>query len=155
LQISQFSQFTKAPSSEAKSQQLAKKEQAVNAHIRAHKSVGGSITGPSNIQKTMSPEGQLYTSSGDVEIRTNIVDNDPETKLLKAKLIQRVALAPSDPSPQDYQVAQIGQQIESSTLTEKYRSIAATEESERADNDYNTSSFDLEYRPGGLINVTV
>lgn len=155
MQISNFNHSTKASASDIKSERLAEVAKTVNAHIRAHQSVSGGITGPSNTQKTMSPDGRLYTSSGDVEIRTNIVENDPDIKLLKARLIQRVALAPVDPSPQDHQIAQIGQQIESSTLTEKYQLLSTTKEKEEADDDSDTSFFGQEYIPGLLIDVTV
>ena len=137
---------------EGKSRQLAKTAKTVEAHIRAHRSVGSGITGPANIQTTTSPDGKSYVASGDVPINTSIISDNPDIRLLKAKAIQRVALTPSDPSAIDRQVAQIGQQIVSETLIEKNKSTEASDEREP---NYVDIDSTFEDNLGQLLDITI
>jgi len=84
--------------------ELRQRDREVKAHELAHKSVGGRyVTGGSFSYQT-GPDGQRYVIGGEVTLDTS-VSTTPEEKLRKAELIQRAALAPADPSPQDYRVA--------------------------------------------------
>jgi hypothetical protein len=84
--------------------QLQQRDREVKAHELAHKSVGGRyVTGGSFTYQT-GPDGHRYAVGGEVTIDSSS-ENTPEETLRKAELIRRAALAPTDPSPQDYRVA--------------------------------------------------
>ncbi|MEJ2591848.1 MAG: putative metalloprotease CJM1_0395 family protein [Candidatus Thiodiazotropha sp.] len=84
--------------------ELRQRDREVKAHELAHKSVAGRyVTGGSFTYQT-GPDGQRYAIGGEVTIDRSS-GRTPEETLRKAELIQRAALAPADPSPQDYQVA--------------------------------------------------
>jgi len=84
--------------------ELRQRDREVKAHELAHKSVGGRyVTGGSFTYQT-GPNGQRYAIGGEVTIDSS-AGATPEESLRKAELIQRAALAPADPSPQDYRVA--------------------------------------------------
>jgi hypothetical protein len=54
---------------------------------------------------TTGPDGKLYITGGEVSI--DISEEDiPEETIRKMEIVKRAALAPSDPSPQNYAVAQ-------------------------------------------------
>jgi hypothetical protein len=85
--------------------ELQAADTAVRAHEAAHLSAGGGIvTGGANFSYTRGPDGKLYATGGEVPIDAAEA-NTPETTLQKARRIRAAALAPSDPSPQDYKVA--------------------------------------------------
>lgn len=84
--------------------ELRQRDREVKAHELAHKSVGGRyVTGGSFTYQT-GPDGQRYAIGGEVTLDTS-TSTTLEEKLRKAELIQRAALAPADPSSQDYRVA--------------------------------------------------
>ena len=84
--------------------ELRQRDREVKAHELAHKSVAGRyVTGGSFTYQT-GPDGQRYAIGGEVTIDRSS-GQSPEQTLRKSELIQRAALAPADPSPQDYQVA--------------------------------------------------
>ena len=85
-------------------EQLQQRDREVKAHELAHKAVGGRyVTGGSFTYQT-GPDGVRYAIGGEVSIDTSN-GSTPEETLRKAELIRRAALAPADPSPQDYRVA--------------------------------------------------
>lgn len=85
-------------------EELQQRDREVKAHELAHKSVGGRyVTGGSFTYQT-GPDGVRYAIGGEVTIDTSS-ESTPEQTLRKAELIRRAALAPADPSPQDYRVA--------------------------------------------------
>jgi hypothetical protein len=84
--------------------ELQQRDREVKAHELAHKSVGGRyVTGGSFTYQT-GPDGHRYAIGGEVSIDSS-QESTPEETLRKAELIRRAALAPTDPSPQDYRVA--------------------------------------------------
>jgi len=84
--------------------ELKQRDREVKAHELAHKSVAGIyVTGGSFTYQT-GPDGQRYAIGGEVTVDISS-GQTPEETLRKAELIQRAALAPADPSRQDYQVA--------------------------------------------------
>lgn len=85
-------------------EQLQQRDREVKAHELAHKAVGGRyVTGGSFTYET-GPDGRRYAIGGEVTIDTSS-GGTPEETLRKAELIRRAAMAPADPSPQDYRVA--------------------------------------------------
>lgn len=78
----------------------------VKAHERAHLNAasGIAVSGASYSYQT-GPDGNRYAIGGEINIDTSPVAGDPEATMRKAELIRRAALAPAQPSSQDYSVA--------------------------------------------------
>lgn len=72
-----------------------------NAHLAA---AGGLAQGGANYSYTEGPDGKLYATAGEVSIDTSST-GDAQKDVQKAQQIQAAAMAPADPSPQDYRVA--------------------------------------------------
>ncbi|OHC68122.1 MAG: hypothetical protein A3H93_03825 [Rhodocyclales bacterium RIFCSPLOWO2_02_FULL_63_24] len=91
---------------------LARIDQEVRAHEAAHLRVGaGVVTSAANFSYTYGPDGKSYAVAGEVGIDTS-PEQAPEANIDKGQRIRIVALAPAEPSPQDYRVAAIGSRIE-------------------------------------------
>ncbi len=79
-------------------------EAKVKAHEAAHKSAGGTMTGPVSYTYTRGPDGKSYITGGEVPIDVSPGKTPQETISRMQQVIQS-ALAPADPSPQDRAVA--------------------------------------------------
>jgi SprA-related family len=88
-----------------KVQALQERDRAVRAHEAAHKLAGGSYAGQVSFTTVKGPDGQSYAIGGEVPIDTSPVPNNPDATISKLETVIRAALAPSDPSAQDRQVA--------------------------------------------------
>lgn len=84
---------------------LKSRDQHVKAHEQAHLSAsGGYATSGASYTYQVGPDGRRYAVGGEVGIDTSPVEGDPAATIQKARIIQRAALAPSDPSSQDLRV---------------------------------------------------
>lgn len=96
------------PLSEEEKQQveyLKKRDQEVRAHEMAHVSVGGSLVKRGAMYEYESgPDGKRYAVGGDVILDVS-EGRTPEETIRKAERVRAAAMAPADPSPQDYKVA--------------------------------------------------
>lgn len=109
--------------SSAESIQKAKIQEMVNkllanqnrviAHEAAHKAVGGSLAGAPSFQYTQGPDGKSYITGGEVPIDLS-EGKTPQETISKMQQVIAAALAPADPSPQDYKVAATASQIQAS-----------------------------------------
>ena len=80
----------------------------IYAHELAHKVAGGSFAGAISIEKNS--EG--IPVSGHVPIKMPVLDkNNPQKTIDDADVVIKAALAPSDPSSQDYKVVAEAQSI--------------------------------------------
>ena len=86
-------------------QKLKQRDREVRAHEAAHKAAGGSIAGAPSFETTTGPDGRSYAVAGEVSIDASPVPNNPEATIRKMEIVRRAALAPSQPSAQDRQVA--------------------------------------------------
>ncbi len=86
-------------------QKLRNVERKVIAHEMAHKAVAGQYAGAVNYGYTKGPDGKMYITSGEVTLDMS-EESTPEETAKKMEIIQRAAMAPADPSPQDIRVAQ-------------------------------------------------
>lgn len=92
--------------------ELARIDAEVRAHEQAHISAGrGVVTSGPTYTYTYGPDGKQYAVGGEVGIDTS-PEQKPEANIDKGQRIQDAALAPTQPSPQDYQVAAVGSQLE-------------------------------------------
>lgn len=101
-----------SPQEQRRIAELKRIDAAVRAHEQAHIAVGRElITSGPNYQYTYGPDGKRYAVGGEVGIDTS-PEREPEANIDKGQRIQDTALAPVDPSPQDYRVAATGKQLE-------------------------------------------
>lgn len=92
------------PEAQQQLSELQQRDRQVKAHELAHKSVGGRyVTGGSFTYQT-GPDGRRYAIGGEVTIDTS-PGSTPQETLRKAEMIRAAAMAPADPSPQDYRAA--------------------------------------------------
>ena len=112
---------------EAQQQKVTELQQIdrnVRAHEQAHMAAGhGVVTSGPNYTYTYGPDGKQYATGGEVGIDT-AYERKPEANIDKGIRIQAAALAPKDPSPQDYRVATVGEQMESTGRTDLRRQQA-------------------------------
>lgn len=88
-------------------------DRRVREHEAAHLRAGrGVVTSGANFSYVYGPDGRQYAVSGEVGIDTS-PERKPEANIDKGERIQAAALAPRDPSEQDYRVAAVGAQLES------------------------------------------
>ena len=86
-------------------QTLKTRDREVKAHELAHASVGGKYASGASYTYEKGSDGVLYAVAGEVSISTSAISGDPRATLEKAQIVQRAALAPASPSPQDRSVA--------------------------------------------------
>lgn len=121
---------TKAPRELTLEQQrqvneLKQIDRAVRAHEQAHIAAGhGVVTSGPNYSFTYGPDGKQYAVGGEVGIDTS-PESEPEANIGKGQRVQSAALAPAEPSPQDYRVASVGAQLEERGHVELSDRIAA------------------------------
>ena len=88
----------------------------IYAHEMAHKMAGGSFAG--NIVIERNSEG--IPVAGHVPIKMPVLDKrDPQSTIDHANVVIRAALAPGDPSAQDFRVATQAEQIKLQALAFK------------------------------------
>ncbi len=99
----------------AEKSQIAKlqaTDTAVRRHEAAHIAAGGSvIKSGANFTYQKGPDNKLYAVGGEVAIDASAEDT-PQRTIPKMQTVRRAALAPSDPSSTDYQVAATASMME-------------------------------------------
>ncbi|MPA80574.1 hypothetical protein XJ69_007850 [Campylobacter coli] len=76
----------------------------IKAHEAAHQAAGGGLAGAASFSYTRGPDNQMYAVAGEVPIRMQ-EGRTPEETIANARQVAAAAMAPADPSPQDYKVA--------------------------------------------------
>lgn len=85
--------------------QLKSRDREVRAHEAAHQAAaGGLVQGAPSYTFQSGPDGRRYAIGGEVSIDIS-PGSTPEETLVKARQIRAAALAPAEPSSQDFQVA--------------------------------------------------
>lgn len=93
---------------EQKDALIKKNYDEIYAHELAHKNAGGALAGSIVIERN----AQGVPFAGHVDIKMPALDkNNPEKTINDAKTVIRSAMAPADPSSQDYRVANQAEQI--------------------------------------------
>ncbi|MDD2544687.1 MAG: putative metalloprotease CJM1_0395 family protein [Burkholderiaceae bacterium] len=107
------------PEQQSQVAQLRQTDQKVRTHEAAHIAAGnGVVTSVARFEYTQGPDGKRYAVGGEVSIDTARED-EPQRNIDKGQRIQRAALAPAEPSSQDYRVAAVGAQM----VTDGYRDL--------------------------------
>ena len=112
--INLFYNFTN-PFEKQKEQQKAQKDALIKknydeiyAHELAHKSAGGALAG--SIVIARNAEGIPFAGHVDIKM-PSLNPNNPQKTINDANTVIKSAMAPSDPSDQDYRVAAQAQSI--------------------------------------------
>ena len=101
-----------SPQEQAVVTELQQRDREVRAHEAAHLAAGGPyITGGPTYSYHTGPDGRRSAVGGEVSIDTS-PERTPEATIQKAEMVQRAALAPANPSPQDYAVAAAASELE-------------------------------------------
>jgi hypothetical protein len=77
----------------------------VRAHEAAHQGAAGGLARGKSFTYQQGPDGKQYAVAGEVQIDMSAVAGDPRATIAKMQRVRTAALSPSDPSPQDRQVA--------------------------------------------------
>lgn len=104
VETESLNQLTEAEKEQA--EELKERDREVRQHEQAHAVAAGPYVqgGPRYVYQR-GPDGRLHAIGGSISIDTSEVPDDPEATLQKARAVQRAALAPTDPSPQDRKIA--------------------------------------------------
>ena len=112
--------------------ELQARDIEVRAHESAHLSAGGGVvTGGASFSYQRGPDGKLYAIGGEVPIDAG-EGTTPDETISKAQRIRTAALAPADPSPQDYKVAAMATVMEQNARVERMRELQSQIEGRRA-----------------------
>ena len=85
--------------------ELQQRELEVRQHEQAHATAGGQYAGQPTYTYRLGPDGHLYATGGEVKIDTAAVPNNASATIRKMEQVKRAALAPSQPSAADRQIA--------------------------------------------------
>lgn len=124
--INLFYRFTN-PIEQQKEQQKAQKDALIKknyneiyAHELAHKSAGGALAGSIVIERNA--DGIPFAGHVDIKM-PSLNPNDPQKTINDANTVIRSAMAPFDPSDQDYRVAAQAQSIKMQAQAIKAKNV--------------------------------
>ncbi|EOI4050147.1 putative metalloprotease CJM1_0395 family protein [Campylobacter jejuni] len=126
----------------AQVRELQSIDRNVKAHEAAHQAAGGGLAGAASFTYTRGPDNQMYATAGEVPISMQ-KGNTPEETIANARQIAAAAMAPADPSPQDYKVAANAAKMEFEARAEAMK-LKAEEEEENKEKDDKNSENSLE-----------
>ncbi len=98
--------------------QLQQRDKEVREHEMAHVSAGGQYVTPANFSYESGPDGKQYAVGGEVGIDVSEIPDNPDATVVKMRIVERAAMAPRDPSGQDYAVASQARAKESIAFAE-------------------------------------
>lgn len=105
-------------------EKLQARDREVRAHEQAHMAAGRElITSGPQYEYSTGPDGKRYAVGGEVGIDTS-PEKKPEANIRKGERIQAAALAPAEPSQQDYSVAAKGSSLEEQGRSDKLQEEA-------------------------------
>ncbi|RUO26757.1 catalase [Aliidiomarina minuta] len=99
-------------------QELRTRDREVRQHEETHASIGGRYASSPQYEFEMGPDGRPYAVAGQVNIDITPIPGDPQATLQKMQIVRRAAMAPTQPSGADRQVAQEASLRENEARTE-------------------------------------
>ncbi|EQA3526209.1 putative metalloprotease CJM1_0395 family protein [Campylobacter coli] len=125
----------------AQVRELQSIDRNVKAHEAAHQAAGGGLAGAASFTYTRGPDNQMYATAGEVPISMQ-KGNTPEETIANARQIAAAAMAPADPSPQDYKVAANAAKMEFEARAEAMK-LKAEEAKEKEENEEKQENLDI------------
>jgi len=104
--------------------ELQARDSEVRAHEAAHQAAGGGMTGGASYTYQKGPDGRMYAIGGEVSISTK-GGSTPQEAIANARQVQAAAMAPANPSGQDYAVATSAKVMEMKAQQELAKEEAA------------------------------
>ncbi|EIX2598744.1 putative metalloprotease CJM1_0395 family protein [Campylobacter jejuni] len=123
----------------AQVRELQSIDRNVKAHEAAHQAAGGGLAGAASFTYTRGPDNQMYATAGEVPISMQ-KGNTPEETIANARQIAAAAMAPADPSPQDYKVAANAAKMEFEAMKLKAEEAKEKEEENKEKDDKNSEN---------------
>ena len=116
--------------------ELKKRDAEVKAHEAAHASTGGQLASSPSYSFDLGPDGQQYAVAGEVQIDLSPVPGDPQATIIKMQQVKAAALAPSEPSSADRQVAAEAARRITEAQAELAKEFVKINQPPAADGDY-------------------
>ncbi|MFQ3251252.1 putative metalloprotease CJM1_0395 family protein [Glaciecola sp.] len=116
--------------------ELKERDREVRLHEQAHAATGGQYAGAPVYEYETGPDGKRYAVGGEVSIDI-ANEKTPTETIRKMQQVKAAALAPAEPSPQDYKVASEATQKE-----QKARGELAKEQGAEINNTSKQQSFE-------------
>ncbi len=113
----------------------------VKAHEAAHQAAGGGLAGAASFSYTRGPDNQMYATAGEVPIRMQ-KGRTPEETIANARQVVAAAMAPADPSPQDYRVAANALKMEFEARAEATKLKAQEAQEKKEEKEENEENLD-------------
>ncbi|EAJ6505133.1 putative metalloprotease CJM1_0395 family protein [Campylobacter coli] len=114
----------------------------VKAHEAAHQAAGGGLAGAASFSYTRGPDNQMYATAGEVPIRMQ-KGRTPEETITNARQVVAAAMAPADPSPQDYKVAANALKMEFEARAEATKLKAQEAQEKKEENEEKQENLDI------------
>ncbi|AWL10598.1 hypothetical protein HMF8227_00090 [Saliniradius amylolyticus] len=136
--------------------ELQERDREVRQHEQAHANRGGQYAGAPSYEYQRGPDGQQYAVGGEVSIDIS-EEPTPEQTIRKMEQVKAAALAPAEPSPQDYRVANEAQQtaveargeVAKESMAQAQKAVSQAGEGAEEDGSYQPPSPD-ETADGGI-----
>lgn len=113
----------------------------VKAHEAAHQAAGGGLAGAASFSYTRGPDNQMYATAGEVPIRMQ-KGRTPEETIANARQVVAAAMAPANPSPQDYRVAANALKMEFEARAEATKLKAQEAQEKKEENEEKQENLD-------------
>lgn len=110
------------PSEQQEVNKLQARDSEVRAHETAHKSAGGGLAGSASFSYQKGPDGKMYAIGGEVPISFE-KGSTPQETIANARQVAAAAMAPANPSPQDFSVAASARMMELSAQQELVKQL--------------------------------
>lgn len=124
--------------------ELKARDAEVRTHEAAHIAAAGPYAnGGASYTYQTGPDGQKYAIGGEVSIDSGAIKGDPEATIQKARQVQAAALAPAQPSSQDYKVAAAASQMMAQAQMELSQQRSAEMSDQTSDSEENSSNESL------------
>jgi hypothetical protein len=123
-------------SEQRKLKKLEQRDQEVRQHEQAHVQAAGSllVSGP-HYEYVTGPDGNRYVINGHVNLDVS-PEEEPKETARKADRIVRAALAPMNPSSDDYAIANNARRMKAKALQEVQREQRETQNNQQAEQAY-------------------
>lgn len=133
-----------SPEEEEQVKKLQKRDTEVRAHEAAHIAAGGGVvTGGASFSYQKGPDGRSYAVGGEVPIDMS-TESSPEATISKMQKVKVAAMAPADPSPQDYKVAATATILEMQARVELMQEKTKENEEKNGDKYKQSDDKDLD-----------
>jgi hypothetical protein len=116
-------------------EKLQARDTEVKAHEAAHKAAGGALAGSASYTYQKGPDNKMYAIGGEVPISFKEGSTPEETKA-NARQVAAAAMAPANPSPQDYGVASNARMMEIKADQKIFKELQQQQNAKKAGETY-------------------